>query len=154
MQTKPESWRSDIIPHIRWKIIVPNSCESPDGYGTAWQLWQMNARVCMPVPLNLIAGAIRATWHWFKRGFYASGHSPRYAEAMAWGEVRGYAFGLEHGRLDAEAAMRTNTTRVDAAALTSLAGRIEPQYIASAARITPASIDDLKRIQRKHRGGR
>jgi hypothetical protein len=92
---RAESWRSDVIPQIRWKIIVPNACESPDGYGTAWQLWQMNARVCMPVPLNLIAGAIRATWHWFRRGFYASGHSPRYADAMAWGEVRGYAFGLE-----------------------------------------------------------
>lgn len=137
-ETSREWWGQDVIPRIRWRIIVPNECESPDGYGTAWQLWQTNARVCMPLPINLIAGAIRATYHWFRRGFYASGHSPRYADAMAWGEVRGYAYGFDHGTQHG----------ID------LSERTARERIAPRPQITPATLDDLKRVQQKHRGGR
>lgn len=40
----------------------------PRGYGFAWALWYADQCVALPIPLNVIAGAARAVWLWFKRG--------------------------------------------------------------------------------------
>jgi hypothetical protein len=38
----------------------------PRGYGIAWLRWGSPHAVIMPVPLNLIAGALRRAWFWGK----------------------------------------------------------------------------------------
>lgn len=40
----------------------------PRGYGLAWVAYNAPQAVFMPIPLNVIARALRASWLWFKRG--------------------------------------------------------------------------------------
>lgn len=63
----------------------------PAGYGVAWVRWQSGEAVCMPVPLNVLAGALRTAWLWLKapRGIvdnpsaaYAAGHADGYRQAI------------------------------------------------------------------------
>lgn len=38
----------------------------PRGFGVAWVEYHRDAAVAMPIPLNLVAGAVRAAWLWMK----------------------------------------------------------------------------------------
>lgn len=46
--------------------------ELPRGYGMAWRRWASPHAVVLPVPLNVIAAALRSAWVWLKcpRGLY------------------------------------------------------------------------------------
>lgn len=95
-------WGEDIIPRIQWRVEVREGEEIPDGYGLAWREWYYRGTVCMPMPLNYVAGALRACRDWLKMGFSARPFfSPRYAEAVAHGERRGLEYGWERGYADA-----------------------------------------------------
>lgn len=91
-------WGQDIIPRIRWRIDVDDGVMMPEGYGLAWHRLDTGRRVCMIVPLNLIAGAVRATYHWIRRGFYASKMSPQFSDAIRFGELRGRAQGIQEAQ--------------------------------------------------------
>lgn len=65
--------------------------ELPRGYGVAWVRWNTCEAVCMPVPLNVLAGLLRAAWAWMKspRGIiergedaYRQGRADGYREAI------------------------------------------------------------------------
>jgi hypothetical protein len=38
----------------------------PRGYGVAWMHWDKPSAVAMPIPLNLVVGALRRAWCWVK----------------------------------------------------------------------------------------
>jgi hypothetical protein len=38
----------------------------PLGYGIAWRDWRMDNWVCLPIGVNVIAGALRRAAHWLK----------------------------------------------------------------------------------------
>lgn len=38
----------------------------PRGYGVAWYEFATAQAVCLPVPLNVCAGALRRAWLWFR----------------------------------------------------------------------------------------
>lgn len=40
----------------------------PTGFGIAWRRWETGRAVCMPMPLNLVAGAARRLWFAIKHG--------------------------------------------------------------------------------------
>lgn len=52
----------------------------PRGYGIAWVRWNVDCAVCMPIPLNIICGAVRSAWWWMK--------APRFAIQNARDEYR------------------------------------------------------------------
>jgi hypothetical protein len=63
----------------------------PCGYGVAWVRWNTCEAVCMPVPFNVVAGALRTAWAWLKsprwiieRGedAYRQGRADGYREAI------------------------------------------------------------------------
>ncbi len=41
---------------------------APRGYGFSYELWYEDARVCHPVPINLIVGLVRRFWIRLARG--------------------------------------------------------------------------------------
>lgn len=63
-ERESESWRSDVIPRIRWRIEIAEGEDIPDGYGIAYYLAYQPGAIAMPIPLNLIAGGWRAFRHW------------------------------------------------------------------------------------------
>jgi hypothetical protein len=69
------------------KYLGPGEC-LPAWYGIAWVEWQSDRGVCYPVPLNIIAGVIRATWIWLRHGWRIVPVNSRDA----------YAQGLRDGR--------------------------------------------------------
>lgn len=109
-----EWWGQDVMPRIRWKISMTRSVEVgeciPDGYGLAWRLWDRDAVVCMPIPLNFIAGAVRGVYHWIRGGFFHRAWSPRWSEAIRYGESRGAA--SEYGPTSLPARLRTSLMRI------------------------------------------
>lgn len=63
----------------------------PRGYGIAWVHWHRDEAVCMPVPLNVLAGAMHTAWLWLKaprvvyanpEAAYAAGHADGYRQAI------------------------------------------------------------------------
>jgi hypothetical protein len=58
--------REDVIPHIRWRIELPEGEIIPPGYGIAYYNAERPGAVIMPLPLNLIVGGWRAFVWWFK----------------------------------------------------------------------------------------
>ena len=63
----------------------------PRGYGVAWRQHYRDCSVCMPVPLNVLAGWTRRLWHWLRFGYVKD--SMR--DAMV---GRAYDRGYERGR--------------------------------------------------------
>ena len=64
---------------FRWLVSllfveVQHGCLLPRFYGVAWLLVYRNAAIAMPIPLNLIAGPIRAAWLWAKSGAWRIWH--------------------------------------------------------------------------------
>lgn len=47
------------------RVVTPAEM-LPRGFGVAWIRWQDGDAVCMPVPLNLVAGTARRAWFWLK----------------------------------------------------------------------------------------
>lgn len=62
-------WGEDVMPRIRWKLMVTGifiaeGGEIPSGYGIAYYEPHRDVAVCYPLPLNLIIGAWRSfAWH-------------------------------------------------------------------------------------------
>ncbi len=80
--------RTDSFSLVR---TVESGCYLPRGYGVAWLRWQTRHAVCMPVPLNLIAGIARLAWAWIKsphgivdsvEDAYAQGRADGYRQAI------------------------------------------------------------------------
>lgn len=63
----------------------------PPFYGIAWDVYERNERVCMPVPFNLIAGAIRRIWIFLIYGWRSVPIYPR--DAYRQGYIEGYRDG-------------------------------------------------------------
>lgn len=56
-------------PDVQAALLVREVAEGavlPAGFGVAWISWTSGAAVCLPIPLNVAAGACRRTWHWAK----------------------------------------------------------------------------------------
>lgn len=56
-----------------WRALVPISitmryleegCVIPFGYGIAWRDYRTDCWVCLPIGVNVIAAAVRRTYHW------------------------------------------------------------------------------------------
>jgi hypothetical protein len=92
-----EWWGADIVPRIQWQIEIGEGYEIPDGYGIAWPRWDRHAAVCMPLPLNVLAGLVRGVYLWLRRGFFVSGFDPRFYEAIRYGERRGRESAWDEG---------------------------------------------------------
>lgn len=62
--TRFRAWRArhPLVVEIR------NADRFPRGYGLAWERWDRCVAVCMPIPLNVLAGRARLVWLWLKRG--------------------------------------------------------------------------------------
>lgn len=79
-----------------WRLVVDyltirEGDELPPGYGLAWRCWDRDALVVMPVPLNVLAGGVRAAWHWLKVGAVPVSVVDRMlTEARARGRVEGH----------------------------------------------------------------
>lgn len=97
MKPNGEWWGQDVLPRIRWKVLVQPGNMAPSGYGIAWCRYETGEAVCMPMPLNLIAGAILGTYRWIRGGFFVHHWSPRYSEAIEYGESRGAARAWDDG---------------------------------------------------------
>lgn len=41
----------------------------PAWYGVAWMQWDVDVAVCLPIPLNLLAAAVRALAIWLRHGY-------------------------------------------------------------------------------------
>lgn len=69
--------------------------------GTAWYLPYSNRVVCMPIPLNLVAGLVRSVWLRARRNEMRDElfNLYRYGHHRGWraGESHGYSKGLRHG---------------------------------------------------------
>lgn len=56
-------------PYVQAALLVREVAEGtvlPAGYGVAWIRWSTGHAICLPVPLNIAAGAARRAWHWAK----------------------------------------------------------------------------------------
>lgn len=53
---------------------VPQGERIPPWSGIAWVDFYRNRAVAMPIPLNLIAGPLRAAWLWAKSGAWHIWH--------------------------------------------------------------------------------
>lgn len=60
----------------------------PAWYGVAWIEWDSGRAVCLPVGLNIVAGAARQAWNWVRHGWRPVRLDPREA----------YAQGVRDGR--------------------------------------------------------
>lgn len=96
---------------FRFVVEVEPGCMGPRGYGRAWNRWDRNIALFMPVPLNFVAGMLRSCWMWLARGFPRSGYSPRFADAINYGRKQGYSEGYAHGRTEARAEARVEYAR-------------------------------------------
>ena len=85
---------------IRLSVEVEDGSILPRGYGVAWHLWEKDACVAMPIPINLFAGMARGWWFWLKRGFFRSSYGPRYASAMESARRQGFRMGYINGWSD------------------------------------------------------
>jgi hypothetical protein len=45
-------------------VFVDETQAAPRGYGFAWRTPDLAGAVAMPVPLNVVARALRRLWHW------------------------------------------------------------------------------------------
>ena len=81
-----------IIKHIADYEIIPN------WYGVAWVDWMSNRRVCMPVPLNMVAGLARACYVFICVGYLTVPANPRDA----------YMQGLREGKRKARGVNETD----------------------------------------------
>jgi hypothetical protein len=54
----------------------------PPFYGVAWHDYMRRRAVCYPVPLNMIAAALRSAWIFIRYGYRAIPMSPRDAYAQ------------------------------------------------------------------------
>ena len=54
----------------------------PAWYGVAWIRYDNDSAVCYPVPLNLIAAALRGIWIWMRHGYRSVPSSTRDAYAQ------------------------------------------------------------------------
>jgi hypothetical protein len=84
-QHKVHNPRSLLLRRVHQGYVIPR------GYGIAWVRFCSDSAVCMPVPLNLIAGALRRAWFWLKaprflyqdpRAAYFTGRRHGYDEAV------------------------------------------------------------------------
>lgn len=75
---------------MRLRIDVADGDMAPRWYGRAWRRWDAPSAVCLPLGINLVAGAARGCYIWLRRGFFRSPFSPRYSEALDHGFQRGY----------------------------------------------------------------
>lgn len=73
-----EWWGADIVPRIRWRIEIDTMhslCDSdavPVGYGRAWRVSGKDASIFMPMPINVIARAIRELYWRVKNPTFGS----------------------------------------------------------------------------------
>lgn len=79
----------DVPAGLLVRVLGP-AHERPRGFGVAWYRWQDGAAVCMPVPLNVLAAAVRRAWYWL-RCPHVLVRDPRQAY------LEGYAQGLRAG---------------------------------------------------------
>lgn len=62
----------------------------PPFYGVAWREWHRNATIALPIPLHLIARALRALWLFLRFGGVSVDMDPRaaYAQGVKVGRQR------------------------------------------------------------------
>lgn len=60
-----EHHRPDVQAALLVRIVADGQL-IPAGYGVAWIRWSTGDAICLPVPLNIAAGAARRAWHWAK----------------------------------------------------------------------------------------
>lgn len=60
----------------------------PAWYGVAWIAVMRDVAVCYPIPLNLIAAALRGLWIWAMHGYRAVPIDPRAAYAQGFADGR------------------------------------------------------------------
>lgn len=59
-------------------IIEVSDCMIlPAWYGVAWVKYESRKTVCMPIPINVVAAAIRAGYLWLKWGYRSTYLNPR-----------------------------------------------------------------------------
>ncbi len=66
---------------MKWSIRLPEGDEIPRGYGVAWRDWSSYRAICMPIPLNLVAGLARRMWFTTMRGVWPSQYERDVAQA-------------------------------------------------------------------------
>jgi hypothetical protein len=54
---------------MKLKKLVEHGDEMPPWYGVAWYEFSRDAAVCLPVPLNLVAGLLRSLWAFLRFGY-------------------------------------------------------------------------------------
>lgn len=101
--SKPDAHLDQVLPHIRWRIVITDQelhtgAEVPDSYGLAWRDFTQRVNVYMPVPVNVIAGALRAAWHRLRAGYGKSTHDVHATKAVGAAFDRGYMDGFGQGR--------------------------------------------------------
>lgn len=60
-----EQHRPDVQTALLVRVVAEGTV-LPAGYGVAWIRWSTGDAICLPVPLNIAAGAARRAWHWAK----------------------------------------------------------------------------------------
>lgn len=65
------TWSEDVVPRIRWRLEMnwrqAEGAEAPTGYGIAWRCdHDRGVTVYMPLPINLIARALRELYYAMK----------------------------------------------------------------------------------------
>lgn len=98
-----ESTLDQVLPQIRWRIVLTdqerhNGTKPPEAYGLAWRDFPRRTNVYMPVPVNVIAGALRAAWHRMRAGYGRSVEDSRFVKAAGDAFDRGWQEGFTHGR--------------------------------------------------------
>jgi hypothetical protein len=65
----------------RFKIVkrIDEGSMLPPLYGVAWQDFYRRRAVCLPVPLNVVAGLLRAAWLYMRWGWIPTPMNPRAA---------------------------------------------------------------------------
>lgn len=67
----------------------------PPFHGVAWVEFMSNRAVCLPIPLNVVAGSLRSIWFWLRGGWRPVPVNPRDAFR------EGYVIGYQHGSMKA-----------------------------------------------------
>lgn len=89
---------SDAMWRLRWgkwvsALELSELARMPKGYGIAWWLPYSDRAYCLPIPLNLIAGAFRA---WYLAWRRPCEDDPIMAAFQA-GKAKGFQDGVSHG---------------------------------------------------------